>query len=113
SVQEVSAARLLLQMVLSFVLPWLVQRWDRARLTPEQGARVWNGASWGSAVYNFGEFSMLGWFWVTRRGSAAALLGIPWSLGLWVLIQWVIDQAIVAAFGLRDKTTFASVLQLW
>jgi hypothetical protein len=100
-------------MVLAIVLPLLVQRWDLGNLTPAQRARIWTGASWGSAIYNFGEFSMLGWYWVTRRSSPAALLGLPTSLALFVTIRWVIDQALADAFGHRDDTTVESVVAIW
>ncbi|APR80144.1 Hypothetical protein A7982_05491 [Minicystis rosea] len=52
--------------ILGFALPYLVQRWDRARLPPEGRAAAWNGASWGAALYAFGPLSMLGWAVVTR-----------------------------------------------
>jgi hypothetical protein len=48
-------------------LPYAVQRWDRGRLSPAQRARAWNTASWGSALYGFGQLSMIGWCWVTRQ----------------------------------------------
>jgi hypothetical protein len=47
-------------------IPYAVQRWDRGRLTPAQRRRAWNTASWGSALYGFGQLSMIGWCWVTR-----------------------------------------------
>jgi hypothetical protein len=59
-------ARTALAMVLSIVLPLLVQRWDKRRFTPTQRERSWTFASWGTALYAFGPLSMLGWFWVTR-----------------------------------------------
>ncbi|WP_437533710.1 transcriptional regulator [Sorangium sp. So ce726] len=61
-----STLRLALQMVLGIALPFALQRWDRRRLTPEQRAACWNGATWGAALYAFGPLSMLGWCWVTR-----------------------------------------------
>ncbi|WP_437678729.1 transcriptional regulator [Sorangium sp. So ce131] len=61
-----SALRFVIQIVLGIALPLALQRWDRRRLTPEQQASCWNGATWGAALYAFGPLSMLGWFWVTR-----------------------------------------------
>lgn len=58
-------------MILGMVLPYLVQRWDRARLDPDQRAAAWNTATWGAALYAFGPLSMLGWVWVTRARYAA------------------------------------------
>ena len=55
-------------MVLGIVVPLLVQLWDKRRLDEAQRARAWNFATWGAALYAFGPLSMLGWFWVTRRG---------------------------------------------
>lgn len=107
------ALRFLVQMVLAIALPLLVQRWDRERLTPAQRARVWNGASWGSAVYNFGELSMIGWYWVTRRWSPAALLGLPTSLALFVAIRWLVDQALADALGQVYKGSLAAMVGLW
>jgi hypothetical protein len=57
--------RLVLQWFLGIALTYALQRWDRARLRPEQQDRAWNAASWGSALYGFGQLSMLGWAWVT------------------------------------------------
>lgn len=61
------AARVALQMALGIVLPLLVQRWDKARLSPERLGRTWSYATWGAALYAFGPLSMLGWVYVTRR----------------------------------------------
>jgi hypothetical protein len=61
-----NTVRYTISIILGFALPYLVQRWDRARLPPEGAAAAWNGATWGSALYAFGPFSMLGWAWVTR-----------------------------------------------
>jgi hypothetical protein len=59
--------RFVLSLVLGIALTYLVQRWDRRRLTLDQLERAWNGASWGAALYAFGPLSMLGWVWVTRQ----------------------------------------------
>jgi hypothetical protein len=59
--------RVLIVLILSILLPFAVQRWDRRRLNAEQRARAWNAASWGAALYAFGPLSMIGWCWVTRH----------------------------------------------
>jgi hypothetical protein len=73
--------RLVLQWFLGIALTYALQRWDKGRLLPEQRDRAWNTASWGSALYGFGQLSMLGWAWVTlaeprrwwRRSPARAI----------------------------------------
>ena len=69
-------ARAVLMMVLGILIPLAVQLLDKRRLDGEQRARAWNFASWGAALYAFGPLSMLGWFWVTRRGWRR-LYGLP------------------------------------
>lgn len=64
----VGVAQTAIAMVLGILFPLLVQLWDKRHLDEEQRARAWNFASWGAALYAFGPLSMLGWFWVTRRG---------------------------------------------
>ncbi len=107
------AARFLLQMVLGIVLPLAWQRWDKARLPPEDRERAWNGASWGSALYNFGELSMLGWYWVTRRWRPGALLGIPTSLVLFVTVRWAVDGAVAELTGGKPEMSLFQVIALW
>lgn len=58
--------RYAIAVILGFALPYLVQRWDRARLPPERRAAAWNGATWGAALYAFGPLSMVPWVFVTR-----------------------------------------------
>jgi hypothetical protein len=64
----VGVERTVILMVLGIVVPLALQLWDRRRLDEEQRARAWNFASWGAALYAFGPLSLLGWYWVTRRG---------------------------------------------
>jgi hypothetical protein len=79
-------------MLLSILLPYLVQRWDRRRLTPEQRAATWNYASWGSALYAFGPLSMIGWAWVTRQDVAR------WKRRGWGLV--LVRSAALLGVGL-------------
>lgn len=106
--------RFSLSMILGIALPYALQRWDRHRLTPEQRAAAWNGASWGAALYAFGPLSMLGWVWVTRarfsawrrRNRALALLksaglllaGLAVAVALFAVIAGV-DWAAEALLG--------------
>ncbi|AGP34583.1 transcriptional regulator [Sorangium cellulosum] len=101
-------------MLLGIALPLALQRWDRRRLTPEQRAACWNGATWGAALYAFGPLSMLGWCWVTRgvqhgrpdaRGSrslrAVKALGLgAGSAAALVLVLAGIDTLVALALGL-------------
>ena len=77
-------------MVASIVVPLALQLWDRRRLSPEQRARCWNVATWGSALYAFGPLSMLGWCWVTRRPWWRILVGPLWS-GACLFIVTLVD----------------------
>lgn len=56
-----------LQMGLGILLPLIVQLLDWRRMTLEEREYAWTYSTWGSALYAFGPFSMLGWAWVTRR----------------------------------------------
>jgi hypothetical protein len=94
--------RFVISLVLGIALTYGVQRWDRARLTPAQQERAWNGATWAAALYAFGPFSMVGWACVTRilaapwwprsglRAVAAAVLVIAGGLVSALLILYVI-----------------------
>jgi hypothetical protein len=75
-------------MVLSIIVPLSIQLWDKRRLDEEQRARSWNFASWASALYAFGPASMLGWFWVTRRGWRR-IYGPPVMIAIAVVITGV------------------------
>ena len=85
-------------MVLGIVIPLLIQLWDKRRLTDEQRARAWNFASWGAALYAFGPLSMLGWFWVTRRGwrrsyGLPAVVAVVVAItGLDAALQWMLGR---------------------
>ncbi len=109
-----STLRLVIQMVLGIALPLALQRWDRRRLTPEQRAACWNGATWGAALYAFGPLSMLGWCWVTRgvqhgrpdargprRWRALKALGLgAASAAALVLVLSGVDTLVALALGL-------------
>ena len=65
--QNDEAVHYVLGEMLGMGLPYAVQRLDRAwLLSPAQRDRAWNTASWGSALYGFGQLSLIGWLWVTR-----------------------------------------------
>lgn len=71
-----------LAFVLNIALPLTVQTLDKRRLTDRQRARVWNRASWGSALYVAGILSMIPWAWVTRSEWARwRERGLGWALG--------------------------------
>lgn len=124
--------------VLGIVLPLLVQRWDRGRRPPqrrgggplgrlwgrliaatvmndEQRRGLWNGASWGAALYAFGPLSMIGWLWVAhhdwprwrRRGTLLALLQSAALIVLGVLAALLVFGVIV---GLDELFAWAAGL---
>ncbi|MCC6525713.1 MAG: transcriptional regulator [Polyangiaceae bacterium] len=80
------------------LLPLAAQLWDRRYLDAAARERAWNAASWGAALYAFGPASMLGWFFVTRRGPARAL-GVPATAAL-VLALFGLDALLDALAGL-------------
>lgn len=84
-------------MVLGIVLPLLVQLWDRRRMDDAQRARVWNFASWGTALYAFGPLSLLGWSWVTRPRWRRLWFG-PLSMAVVLLVMALVDTVILLAF---------------
>lgn len=94
----VTLGRLLLQMVLGIVLPLAAQLLDRRQLDAEQRARAWNGASWGAALYAFSVFSMLGWYWVTRRGWRRLVYGPLATVALIIVLE-AADFAFRAVTG--------------
>lgn len=90
-------ARTVLMIVLGIAFPLLLQLWDKRRLDDEARARSWNFASWACALYAFGPLSLLGWYWVTRRGwrrvyglPAALLVAVAITL-VDVLFEWAAE----------------------
>jgi hypothetical protein len=105
--------RFVLQLALGIVLPLLVQRWDRRRLGPLESDRAWNAASWGSALFNFGELSIVAWFWVTRRFRWSSLLGLPISLALFVFDHWAIDGLVAQIAGAKPPAPIIATVATW
>lgn len=95
--------RYVIQIVLAFALPLLLQLWDRKHLSTEQRARAWNQATWGAALYAFGPFSMLGWGWVTRRRVSGLFMGLVAALAI-SLVVYGVDSAFLAFFEEADQT---------
>jgi hypothetical protein len=107
------AFRFALQLALGIMLPLLFQRWDKRRLAPEERERAWNGVSWAAALFNFGEISIVAWFWVTRRLSPRALLGLPVSLAVFVFVHWGVDGAIGELADAKPGATLFATVALW
>jgi fatty acid desaturase len=87
-------ARTVAMMLLSIVLPLMVQLVDKRRMDEERRARTWNIASWAAALYAFGPFSMLGWIFVTRRRWVRCLIAPLWTLpvlGCLVLVDQILE----------------------
>lgn len=91
-------ARLVLQLVLGIGLTYLLQRWDRRRLSEEQRERAWNDVTWFVSLWWFGPLSMLGWGWVTRRAKGLLLGAIAVVLLSGTLRA--IDLLFALSFGL-------------
>lgn len=91
-------------LVLGIVIPLGLQLHDRGRLAPEQRAWVWNFASWGSALYNFGPLSLIAWGYVTRsprywRGLAVGVLLAEIAL----LLQGAAAEGLGRALSFKPK----------
>ena len=85
-----------LNMVLGMLIPLALQRMDRRRMTTEERAWVWNFASWGSAVYNFGPMSLVAWGYVTR--SPRYVRGLATGAGL-AVTAIATQGVVVEGFG--------------
>ena len=84
--------------VLNWGLTFAVQWWDRRRLNEAQRARAWNVATWGAAVFWYGLFSMVPWFWVTRgdwRGWRQRKDRVPLLRAVGVLLMGVAAAAAI------------------
>ncbi len=93
-----------LNMVLGMLIPLALQRMDRRRMTTEERAWVWNFASWGSAVYNFGPMSLVAWGYVTRSPRYVRGLAIGAGLAVMALVvQGVCAEVLGRLFGFREK----------
>ena len=78
--------RVALGMVLSIVLPLMVQLVDR-RLLRERGQDgPWNFATWGTALYAFGPLSMLAWSHLSRPRPWRWLMGPGWNAALLLMV---------------------------
>ena len=96
---------LALNMVLGILIPLGIQLADRRRLSPEEREWVWNGASWGSALYNFGPLSLVAWGYVTRspRHWWGLLQGVVLA-EIALLVQSAINEGIGRALALSPKS---------
>lgn len=95
---------LALNIVLGIVVPLGAQLWDRRRMSRAEREQVWNFASWGSALYNFGPFSLVAWGYVTR--SPRYWWGLCWGAILAegaFCAQWAINEALVLALSVPAK----------
>ncbi len=95
-------ARVLVAFILGIALPLAFQRWDLRRLTPRQREGAWNSASWGSALYAFGPFSMIGWLWVTRHEWSR------WREGSWAFLAFR-STALLALGALAAAAVIAVI----
>lgn len=101
--------RTLVTMVVSILVPWLIQRWDKRRMSPLMRARCWTIATWGSALYAFGPLSLLGWFWVTRPRWRRVWMGPLWTCGAAVGLM-LLDALVEVAFTGSTEMTLSDLL---
>ncbi len=84
--------------VLNVVLPYLITRRDRRRLSRNELDRGWNTASWASAVYFFGPLCLPAHFWVTRRTVRALFVGGAWMIAVFA-VEWLIGLLLEKTIG--------------
>lgn len=81
-----------------------IQLADRRRMTAEERRWVWNFATWGQAVYNFGPLSLVAWGYVTR--SPRYVRGLAIGVGeaaVAFAAQAVLAEGVGRALGLPAK----------
>ena len=83
-----------LSLLLNALLPYLIVRYDLARLSEERLARAWPDASFLAAVYAFGPLSLPVHFTKTRRSVLGFLLGV-----FWLVVAVALESAVSAALG--------------
>lgn len=98
-----AALFLVFHFVTGIVISVGLQRWDRRRLSPEELTWVWNAATWGSAVYNFGVISLVAWGYVTRSPRYVVGLAHGVELALVALFtQGLLNEAFGRIAGLTE-----------
>lgn len=80
-----------LGLLLNALLPYLIVRFDLARLSEERLARAWPDASFLAAVYAFGPLSLPVHFSKTRRSVLGFLLGV-----FWLVVTVALEGAVSA-----------------
>ena len=89
-------AEVVLQLVLSVLLPATVVRRDLRRLDPNQLERTWNTASFWTAVIVFGPLCLPVHFVKARRSVRGLALGMVWMALVIVVIGLVAQGAALA-----------------
>jgi hypothetical protein len=84
--------------VLNAALPYLIVKYDLARLGPDRLSRAWNEASFLSAVIVFGPLSVPVHFVKTRRSWAGLGLGLGLAAGA-ILCAGLGEAALGWALG--------------
>ncbi len=93
--------RYVLQLALGIGLTFALELWDKRRnLDEAQRGRAWNTASWASALYGFGPLSLLGWFWVTRRGWRRLVYGVASTVAVVAALAGI-DELLRMALGMK------------
>lgn len=99
--------RQILALALGIVLPLLLQRFLRARMSTRRREQGWSNVTWAFALYAVGPLSMIPFAWVTRRhrglgeGLRALGIGVGWTVVLGVAMS-AVDWLYAISFGLTD-----------
>lgn len=83
-----------LSLALNALLPWLIVRWDLARLDEPRLARAWTQPSFLCAVFAFGPLSLPVHFTKTRRSALGFGLGL-----FWFAVSLAAETALTVALG--------------
>lgn len=97
------------QMVMGIAIPLALQLRDRKRLSAAERERVWNFASWGSALYAFGPISLIAWGYVTRAPRYWKGIFIGTALAeVAVLVQGALSLLLGVALGFSTNRQIES-----
>jgi hypothetical protein len=95
-------ARTVLAMVLGIVLPLAVQLWDRKRLRAAGREGPWGIATWATALYAIGPFSLLPWSFLTRGRIWRFFWGPIW-ISVLVLGMTMLDLTLHGGAATADE----------
>lgn len=107
---------LVLQVIVSWLVPYALQRLLFARMGAERRERGWNALTWACALLWFAPnaASMIPFAWVTRplsqRAGVRQLLALGWGVALGVVtlvVQVLVSLVVAWLFGLEGSAAEA------